>query len=126
MERSPSFLAATLIAATLLAPFVETASAQTLQRRDSMRAARPGRGGVVRQPSWTHREPAAARGYADGYEEGRRDARGRGRYDPIRSRDYRQADQGYYRAYGPRDAYRNNYRFGFRQGYDAGYRSGRR
>lgn len=72
-----------------------------------------------------YQEPAFARGYADGYEEGLNDFRGRDRYDPVGSRDYRNGDQGYYGSYGPRDAYKNNYRAGFRQGYDEGYRSGR-
>ena len=126
MRRSTSFLAAALVAATFLTPFVETASAQIFPRRDRVRPIRPGRGVVVRPQQRPYREPASARGYADGYEEGLRDARDRDRYDPVRSRDYREADQGYYREYGPRDAYRNNYRFGFRQGYDTGYREGRR
>jgi len=61
-----------------------------------------------------YQEPAFARGYADGYEEGVGDVRGRDRYDPVGSRDYRNGDQGYYGSYGSRDAYKNNYRAGFR------------
>src|SRR5687768_2777575 len=80
------------------------------------------RGGVGRQSGRGYQEPAFARGYADGYEEGLRDARERDRYDPVGSRDYRNGDQGYYGSYGSRDAYKNNYRAGFRQGYDDGYR----
>jgi hypothetical protein len=71
-------------------------------------------------------EPATARGYADGYQAGRRDARDGDRYDPVGNRSYRNGDPGYSRDYGSRDAYKNNYRNGFRQGYDAGYRDGRR
>jgi hypothetical protein len=71
-------------------------------------------------------EPALARGYADGYEIGLDNGRDRNRYDPVGSRSYRAGDSGYYRDYGPRDAYRNNYRAGFRQGYETGYRDGSR
>ena len=84
----------------------------------------PGLGATRRMPG-SNQEPAFARGYADGYEEGLRDFRGRDRYDPVGTRDYRNADQGYYGSYGSRDAYKNNYRAGFRQGYEEGYRSGR-
>ena len=73
-----------------------------------------------------YQEPASARGYADGFQRGLDDGRDRDRYDPVGSRDYRSADQGYYRDYGARDAYRNNYRSGFRQGYEEGYRAGAR
>ena len=71
-------------------------------------------------------EPATARGYADGYERGLDDGRDRDRYDPVGHRNYRSGDLGYYRDYGPREAYRNNYRSGFRQGYEDGYRDGAR
>jgi hypothetical protein len=73
-----------------------------------------------------YQEPAFARGYDDGYAQGVADGRGRDRYDPVRHKDYRQADQGYVGSYGSKDAYRNNYRAGFRQGYDSGYRSSTR
>ena len=70
-------------------------------------------------------EPAFARGYADGYRAGANDSkRGEG-YDPVDSREYRAADQGYSASYGSRDAYKNNYRAGFRQGYEDGYRDKR-
>ena len=69
-----------------------------------------------------YQEPAFARGYADGYMSGTDASRDRDRYDPVGERAYRSGDQGYYRDYGSRDAYRNNYRAGFRQGYDDGYR----
>jgi flagellar biosynthesis/type III secretory pathway protein FliH len=70
-------------------------------------------------------EPAFARGYADGYRQGANDGKRHERYDPVGSRDYRNADQGYAGSYGSRDAYKNNYRAGFRQGYDDGYRDNR-
>jgi hypothetical protein len=73
-----------------------------------------------------YQEPAFARGYDEGYATGLADGRARERYDPVRHKDYRQADQGYSGAYGSKDAYRNNYRAGFRQGYDEGYRNSTR
>lgn len=71
-------------------------------------------------------EPAFARGYSDGWEKGLDDGRDRDRYDPARHGDYRDADDGYSRSYGSKDAYQNNYRSGFRQGYEDGYRDGAR
>ena len=73
-----------------------------------------------------YQEPAFARGYDEGYAKGLADGRARERYDPVRHKDYRQADQGYVVSYGSKDAYRNNYRTGFRQGYDDGYRNSTR
>ena len=70
-------------------------------------------------------EPAFARGYSDGWEKGLDDGRDRDRYDPVRHGDYKDADNGYDRNYGSKDAYRNNYRSGFRQGYEEGYRGAR-
>ena len=71
-----------------------------------------------------YQEPAFARGYADGYRRGGDDSRDRNRYDAVGHGDYRRGDEGYYRDYGSRDAYKNNYRAGFRQGYEEGYRAG--
>jgi len=73
-----------------------------------------------------YQDPAFARGYSDGWERGTDDRRDRDRYDPVRHGKYRSADDGYSRAYGSRDAYKNNYRSGFRQGYEEGFRTGAR
>jgi hypothetical protein len=73
-----------------------------------------------------YQEPAAARGYSDGYDKGLDDGRDRDRYDPVSHKDYRNGEVGYDTDYGTRDAYRNNYRAGFRQGYEDGYRHGTR
>jgi len=73
-----------------------------------------------------YQDPAFARGYSEGYEHGLDDGRDRDRYDPVRHRDYRDADDGYFRDYGPKQAWENNYRAGFRQGYEEGYRDGNR
>jgi hypothetical protein len=71
--------------------------------------------------------PAFDRGFRDGLEKGREDARDRDSYDPVRHRWYRSGDRGYERRYGLKDAYRNIYREGFKAGYDEafGYRSDR-
>jgi flagellar biosynthesis/type III secretory pathway protein FliH len=73
-----------------------------------------------------YQEPAFARGYSDGWQQGLEDGRDRDRYDAVRHGDYKDADNGYERGYGSKDAYKNNYRSGFRQGYEEGYRSGTR
>lgn len=73
-----------------------------------------------------YRAPAFDRGYDDGYTRGLADGRGGARYDPVDSREYRRADNGYGDAHGAREAYRTNYRAGFRQGYEDGYRAGTR
>ena len=70
--------------------------------------------------------PAAQNGYRDGYEQGRNDARGRNRFDPIGSRRYRSGDHDYDGRYGSRDDYKREYRAAFQAGYDEGYRGSRR
>jgi hypothetical protein len=72
-----------------------------------------------------YQDPAYARGYSDGWDKGLEDGRDRDRYDPVRHGDYKDADNGYDRTYGSKDAYKNNYRSGFRQGYEAAYRDTR-
>jgi hypothetical protein len=67
------------------------------------------------------RSPAAENGYRDGIEAGRNDARDHGRYDPIRSRRYREGDHDYDGRYGSRDDYKREYRSAFQQGYQEGY-----
>jgi flagellar biosynthesis/type III secretory pathway protein FliH len=108
-------LGSALLAATFIAP-VAAADSQVRLRQD--------RGlhlGQLKKGT----DPAFARGYADGYREGADDAKRHAGYDPVDSRDYRAADQGYSASYGSRDAYKNNYRAGFRQGYEDGYRERR-
>lgn len=73
-----------------------------------------------------YQEPAYARGYSDGWQQGAEDFRDRDRYDPSRHGEYKSADHGYDRNYGSKDTYKNNYRSGFRQGYEEGYRNGNR
>ena len=88
-------------------------------KADAARSSLPGR--VIPQK---YEEPAFARGYADGYEQGNDDGKDRDRYDAVGHKDYREGDEGYFKEYGPKEAYRNNYRSGFREGYEAGYRAG--
>jgi flagellar biosynthesis/type III secretory pathway protein FliH len=87
-------------------------------------ASRPGGGVFNRRLPRGYEEPAFARGYSDGYREGADDGHDRDRYDPVRNGKYRDGDNGYYREYGSKDAYKYNYRTGFRQGYEDGYRDG--
>jgi len=70
--------------------------------------------------------PAAQTGYRDGLNEGRKDARDRRAYDPVRTKQYRNADEGYNNRYGSRDEYKREYRSAFEQGYRDGYGNGRR
>jgi hypothetical protein len=97
--------------------------------RQSARATRARREVVVleqRGGGRGYREPAFAAGFDSGYDRGLDDGRDGDRYDPVRHRDYRDAERGYRDAYGSRDAYRTNFRAGFRQGYEEGYRAGTR
>jgi hypothetical protein len=95
------------------------------QHRASARGRR-GVGPISGRGRGGYQDPAFSRGYSEGFEHGLDDGRDRDRYDPVRHRDYRDADDGYFREYGPKGAYENNYRAGFRQGYEQGYRDGTR
>jgi hypothetical protein len=117
-------LAAFLTCAALAAPAVGDPSTPE-QRGSFRRSLRPDDRAGRRVPR-AYQEPAFARGYDDGYARGLGDGRAKDRYDPVRHKDYREADQGYAGTYGSKDAYRNNYRAGFRQGYDDGYRASTR
>ncbi len=120
-----------LLAATATCALLSSAAgADSLQKsqrgwsRDNRRMGSEERLG--RRPPRGYQDPAFGRGYSDGYSKGAADGRQRVRYDPVSHKDYRDADQGYFGAYGARDAYRSNYRAGFRQGYDEGYRDSTR
>ena len=61
------------------------------------------------------------RGYQDGVKHGRKDGdKGRSFY-LARDSDYRDADNGYHREYGPRYEYSAGYRDGYQEGYRRGY-----
>ena len=81
-----------------------------------------GRGNASR----VFQDAASLKGYESGWDLGVVDGRDGERYDPVRHRDYRDADLGYVSAYGSRDGYKTKFRAGFRQGYENGYREGTR
>jgi hypothetical protein len=58
------------------------------------------------------------RGYREGVDQGRNDARHNRDFSPTRHSEYRDADNGYHRGDGDREFYRRN----FRRGFDVGYR----
>ena len=61
------------------------------------------------------------RGYRDGLKHGQKDGdKGRSFY-VARDGDYRDADNGYHREYGPRYEYSTGYRDGYQEGYRRGY-----
>jgi hypothetical protein len=64
---------------------------------------------------------AQQNGYRDGLEAGRKDARDRERFDPVRAKRYREGDHDYNDRYGSRDEYKREYRSAFEQGYRDGY-----
>ncbi|HEX4346541.1 MAG TPA: hypothetical protein VHZ73_03165 [Vicinamibacterales bacterium] len=68
------------------------------------------------------RDRAFDRGYRDGVDEGRSDARHRLRFQPEEAARFRSADHGYDRGYGPPTEWARVYRDGFRQGYERGFR----
>lgn len=72
------------------------------------------------------RDLAYATGYNDGYERGLDDGHDRRRFDPVGESRYRSADNGYERAYGTKELYKQRYREAFRTGYEQGYEDGRR
>ena len=123
-------LAIALTCATLAAPYAAEAQGRGRSRGQNSNAT------VSREQSETGRgrgtqtriyqDPANTKGYDSGYDLGLADARDGQRYDPVRHRDYRDADRGYSNAYGSRDGYKSNFRTGFRQGYEDGYREGAR
>ena len=88
------------------------------------RSARRPRTTPAASASRVYQDPATAKGYDYGYDLGLTDGREGQRYDPVRHRDYRDAERGYVSIYGSRDGYKTNFRSGFRQGYEDGYREG--
>ena len=65
---------------------------------------------------------AADRGYREGLQKGRDDAKDHDRFDPRGEKWYRDGDRGYNSRYGSRDQYKAEYRRAFEQGYEQGYR----
>ena len=65
-------------------------------------------------------------GIADGYRKALEDIDDRRYPDARRHKWYRAGDHEYDKAYGSKDAYKNEYRRGFQEGYDRAFREGRR
>lgn len=125
-------LAAMVACVTLAAPVVSDAAQSGRGRGRSLENS-PGpkrgwqdQGRGRANTNQIYQDPASASGYDAGYDLGMVDGRGGQRYDPVRHRDYRDADRGYKKSYGSQDGYKNNFRAGFRQGYEEGYREGAR
>ena len=93
-----------------------------LASRDSRETPGRGRANAPR----IYQDSASATGYENGHDLGLLDGRDGQRYDPVRHKDYRDAQRGYAKSYGSREGYRTNFRSGFRQGYEDGYREGAR
>lgn len=122
-------LAAIVIGSTLGVPFAsEAGPGRGRGRGFDQKQARGSQDDAGRRNSASrvYQDPATAKGYDYGYERGLTDGREGQRYDPVRHRDYRDAERGYVSNYGSRDGYRTNFRTGFRQGYETGYREGTR
>ena len=122
-------LAIALTCATIGTPYAEAGQGRGRSRgQDNANVSRNqsetgrGRGTATR----IYQDPASTKGYDSGYDLGLNDGRDGQRYDPVRHRDYRDADRGYSNSYGSRDGYKSNFRTGFRQGYEDGYREGAR
>jgi hypothetical protein len=62
-------------------------------------------------------------GFRDGAKDGSKDGRRGERFSMRRHGDYRDADDGYRRQYGPRHLYQRAYRRGYEAGYRRGYAS---
>ncbi len=65
-------------------------------------------------------------GFRDGMDEGRKDIRDHKAFEFWKRDRFNDADHGYDRKFGPKDAYKADYRVGFRAGYEQGYHDGER
>ena len=125
-------LLAITVAFAVSAPLASEAG----QGRGRSRGPDPNAAAINRQPdnpargrgnlSRIYQDAASLKGYESGWDLGLLDGRDGERYDPVRHRDYRDADRGYASSYGSRDGYKTKFRAGFRQGYEDGYREGTR
>ena len=124
-------LAITIACATLGAPLATEAGqgrgrGRGLEGNPGLQRGWESNQGRGRSNSRNFQDPASASGYDSGYDRGLIDGRDGQRYDPVRHKDYRDAERGYAESYGSRDGYKTNFRTGFRQGYEDGYREGSR
>lgn len=128
-KRVWSALLAIVLVATVEVPFASESNKPERARANEKKGSRSqqedtGRGRT--NASRIYQDPANAKGYGAGYDLGLTDGRDGQRYDPVRHRDYRDAERGYVSSYGSREGYKTNFRSGFRQGYEDGYREGTR
>jgi len=70
--------------------------------------------------------PAGENGYRDGFEDGKQAALNGNEYKPANSSGSQDADNGYDRSFGSKDAYAYTYRNSYLKGYRAGFGSGSR
>jgi hypothetical protein len=70
---------------------------------------------------WGYRDVASDIGYRDGLEQGAKDRRNRKDFRPEKNDRYEDADHGYHKEYGPKDAFKAEYRQAFVRGYEDGY-----
>ena len=113
MSRSSRYLPTLLLVAGALVATSACASGQYVYRGD-----RPyGQYGYGREIE----RRAYDNGFREGVRAGEKDGR-RGRsFEYDRHGEWRDADDGYHREYGPREYYRRSFRQGFRAGYAQGY-----
>ena len=67
------------------------------------------------------RRTAYDRGYREGFDEGRNDARRNERFAYQDEREFQRADNGYHRSFGDRERYRQVFRQGYASGYSEAY-----
>jgi hypothetical protein len=113
MSRASRYLPALLLLSGALIATPACASGQYIYRGD-----RPyggyGYGREIERRAYDN-------GFREGVRAGEKDGR-RGRsYEYDRHDEWRDADDGYHREYGPREYYRRSFREGFRAGYAQGY-----
>ena len=112
-------LAALVIGSTLGMPFAsEAGQGRGRGRGFDQKQARGSQDDAGRRNSASrvYQDPATAKGYGYGYERGLTDGREGQRYDPVRHRDYRDAERGYVSSDGSRDGYRTNRAIDYRNG----------
>jgi hypothetical protein len=109
MSTAHRYLPAVLLAVAIAAP----ACAAQNYRGGNARPARRAYDDVRRR--------AYGNGYRDGIASGEKDARSRRDFSYTRHDDYRDADDGYRRAQGDRELYRQAFRQGFQAGYSEAY-----
>jgi len=76
---------------------------------------------TVANSTMTDAQAASENGYRDGFEDGKQAALNGNEYRPANSSDFQEADDGYDRSFGSKDAYGHTYRASYLKGYNAGF-----